>query len=395
MKNNDFIVNQGALYSGILEDVKISGNTLQPVFEAFTNSLESIDQRKDKANNGTITVKLYSWTNLGDSLSLQQLVIQDTGIGFNDENFNRFQMYKDNRKGYDNKGSGRLQLIHFFDKAKYESIFKEEGGFKKRTFTISKSKEFLDKNAIIFYQDTVDSDATEPTTTLTLTRVIAEEKFYNELTADSLKDHLVQHYMSYFCSHRDKLPEIIIQQYVSDKFEKEVKITDADIPKIDKEEPIDIYYSKLSEDAKDLVKTPNKETFTIRAFKIPSDKLKKNAIKLTSKGQIVDNIKINLDLLHPDDEIDGEKLLFLVSSEYIEKRDSDVRGNIQIPHKAEYKKSTNLFNTEQIFIEDIRDNVNAKVQGLYEEIKKKKEEHGKELERVTMHLKHRVLSVAI
>lgn len=380
MQDNSYIESKDTLYEGVLDEVKMSGNTFQCLFEAFTNSLEAINLREDKTDNGSITIKIYSYGNLANELSFQKMVIEDNGIGFNEENFERFKMYKDFRKGFDNKGSGRMQLIHCFDRAKYESIYKIGTGYKKRTFTISKSKEFLDKNAIIFYQDDIDIQAAVPATVLTLTGLLKDENFFNELTAEGLKNKLISRYISYFCSHKEKLPSIKIEHHKGDSLFSEVAIAAEDIPSFDKEVKLDIYYSALAPDGKGLMKTANKEEFTLRAFKISKDKLEKNAIKLTSKDEIVDNVKIGLDLLHPNDEINGNKLLFLVSSPYIESRDSDVRGNIKIPSKEEYKISTDIFTEEQIFIEDIKDNVNSKVQSIYEEIKKKKEEHIKGVE---------------
>ena len=57
---NSFIVAEGLFYGGILQDIQRANNPLQPIFEAFTNSIEAI-RLKDKENDsGIITIKLYS-----------------------------------------------------------------------------------------------------------------------------------------------------------------------------------------------------------------------------------------------------------------------------------------------------------------------------------------------
>src|SRR4051812_46195294 len=104
-----FITGTDNWYKGVLKDVKRSETVLQPVFEAFTNALEAIDLRKDKSGNGNITIEIISSpTTVPDQYLFQQLRINDDGIGFDDENFDRLKMYKDDRKGNSNKGSGRL-----------------------------------------------------------------------------------------------------------------------------------------------------------------------------------------------------------------------------------------------------------------------------------------------
>ncbi|MFB2121630.1 ATP-binding protein, partial [Parapedobacter sp. 2B3] len=121
-----FLVNEGVYYPAILGETSKSSTVLQPLFEAFTNALEAIAQKKDDTTKNQIIVKIYYDADLFDEQkAVNRIVIEDSGIGFNDDEFRRFLTFKDNRKGYHNRGSGRLQLVHFFSTVEYFSVFKD------------------------------------------------------------------------------------------------------------------------------------------------------------------------------------------------------------------------------------------------------------------------------
>ena len=123
MEKLNLIEATGINYKGALEKISKSKEYLQPLFEAFTNSLESIKILTD--NNFTdknITLKInYVDKLVNDEFSeIQSIEVIDDGIGFNKEQFTRFVNLNDNSKGYSNNGTGRVQFLHFFEKTIYE-----------------------------------------------------------------------------------------------------------------------------------------------------------------------------------------------------------------------------------------------------------------------------------
>ncbi len=149
----------GINYAGTLPKIRKSAEQLQPIFEAFTNSLEAIRMSGQTENNGYITIKLNHQSNLFSKeqkdFDFVSIEIEDSGIGFNNIEFERLENLNDTRKGYFNKGSGRVQFLHYFEKSEYNSIFKDESsatGFKQRIFTLSKSEAFLKHNAIVHHE---------------------------------------------------------------------------------------------------------------------------------------------------------------------------------------------------------------------------------------------------
>ena len=150
---NRFVAYQGLRWSGILKGISKSQNPFQPLFEAFTNSLESIRMRQAirESFQPYITITLNFNSDLGaEGTDLHSINIIDNGIGFDSQNFNRLKTFKDDTKGFNNRGSGRIQLIHSFQLVNYKSFYNEEGEIYFREFTLSKMKRFIDNNSIIY-----------------------------------------------------------------------------------------------------------------------------------------------------------------------------------------------------------------------------------------------------
>lgn len=267
-------------------------------------------------------------------------------------------------------------------------MYQDNSGFKKRYFTLSKSGIFLKENAIIFYQHTVEVKDKAPVTTLTLKGLLSEneQSIYNNLSVDKLKDELIFHYMMYFCARREVMPVIKIQHYIDQEFQKEVFISPEDTPGIDQQKDIKVCYSKLSSDGKSIEKTSNSETFHLKAFKINQEKLSENEIKLTSKEEIRDEIKIKLESLSPNDIINENRYLFLISGDYIDDKEGDTRGFLNIPSKDDFKKANkdqpDLFSEDEILLDDIQTKTNETVISLYDEIRMNTEKQKLEIEKL-------------
>lgn len=295
--DNTLLRSEGVFYPSLLRDVKLGSHPLQPFWEAFTNALESITDRPDKKDAGKIVVKLHYSGDLLDGKNFELLVVEDTGIGFNDQEFERFLTYKDDRKGHNNRGSGRFQLVHAFSTCEYESVYKFDHQYYQRKFHISARANYLKENAIAFLEYTKAASTNDTGTKLTMLN-LKNPKTAAALNIDlgNFKDQIVAHYIQYFCVHRDSLPQIVLQSYVNGQLSQEEEIMTDDIPQIDSTETIELPYQKYDALARKFNNSKQKEPFTIKAFKIPAHQLKTNAIKLTSKDEIVENDEHQLSL---------------------------------------------------------------------------------------------------
>jgi hypothetical protein len=382
--DNQFINSEFIYWDDILRrDITKSGKPLQPIFEAFTNAIEAIKdaQKVHLQNQGEITIKINSTeSTITDQFIFSSLSITDNGIGFNDEQFNRFNSYRNISKGYKNLGSGRIQYVHYFDSTIIKSVFEQNNNFYEREFVISKKEPFIKNNAIVKHIFCKESTNKKSGTTILFNALLENIAVYNELNEKNLKEKLIERYFQYLCYNRNKLPKIKIEFYVQSKLIGKETISKLDIPNTDKTDLVKINYFKKSSNG-DLELTNKKEDFVIDAFMIPKNTLKQNELKLVSKGEVVEESYLSLENLSKNDNIKGNKYLFLVSSNYIDSNDSHIRGILNIPNRESYAK--NLFsNNEVIFLEDIQENVNNKIKELYPEIEKVKQKHQDEFQKL-------------
>lgn len=384
-EDNQYIVPESLYWKGVLHNFSKSRTALQPIFEAFTNAMEAIKikQQTDPLYKGEITISITSTeTTVPDSYNFAGLSITDNGIGFNDEQFKRFNTFRDITKGFKNLGSGRIQYVHYFENTIVKTTFSQEGKFYQREFTVSKKKVFLDKNSIVLHKSCKETNETTSKTTISFNGLLENSGIYNKLDEKELKEQLKKRYIHYFCHNRTSIPKIVLQFFVQGELKGETSITESDFPSIDKTEHLKLHYSTISSNGKSVEKLDNVEEFKIDAFRIPSNLIDNNDLKLVSKGEIVEESEIKLESIPKGEHVKGYRYIFLVSSEYIDDRDSDMRGILNIPSIDNFIKNRNLFTKEEILLEEIQEGVNDKINTMYPEIEEVKKEHLEQLEQL-------------
>jgi hypothetical protein len=370
----------GTRYDGRIQKIAQSKDKLRPIYEAFINAYEAIKNLSEGKIVISIQTRKILFSEKDEDLEFDNITITDNGIGFNDEEFTRFLNLDDTSKGFGNKGSGRVQFLHYFEKAEYESVFKDNSsstGYKRRVFTLSKNDAFLQNNAIVRLDVDEECTAIASSTVLKLynpletsTQRQENREFFKLLSTEDLKENIKNKFLALLCDNRNYLPDIKLQKTINDvvDVEKDKSITSNDIPDIDKSEDINVFYSKINMEGK-VEKSTNAEILNLKSFKINQSELLRNSIKLVSKGEIAKEIK--LDSIAADDLIDDSRYLFLLAGTIIDNADTDTRGNLYIPTETELKKSfgeSNLFPEEIITIDEIRETTNEKINTIYPEI---------------------------
>lgn len=202
----NFVKYNDLRWSGILKSIKKSPNLLQPLFEVFTNSLEAIKLRQRAGERFTpyINVSLIFRANLfGERDIIQEISVEDNGIGFNDESYSRLVVFKDDTKGFNNRGSGRIQMIHFFRQVKFDSVYHEGASLMKRRFVLSKEENFLRKNTILYkMEEPSPVQGQEVRTIVRMTSPMEEKdaKEYAHWSSSEIKEQLIKHYLLHFCN---------------------------------------------------------------------------------------------------------------------------------------------------------------------------------------------------
>ena len=122
---------------GMLDFIPKSRRPLAPVFEAISNALEAIAERHKTATAaqpGLIILRFYFTGLLDKERELERIEVSDNGIGFDADNFERFGTFLDRSKGYNNRGSGRVQFLHFVEQLDVTSHYAADGKIFKRHF---------------------------------------------------------------------------------------------------------------------------------------------------------------------------------------------------------------------------------------------------------------------
>jgi len=243
-------------------------------------------------------------------------------------------------------------------------------------FIVSNTADFLKNNAIVKHVHCKESQNTITGTIVKFSKLLAANSpSYNELNDKLLKEKLLEKYIHYFCCNKQTLPEISIRFFVDSDLKGESTISQTDIPSRDKTDTISIQYSIKSESG--LKKIEKSEIFIIDAYKIPQKQLKENRLNLVSKGEIIEETYVSLQNLSSGDTVNGNKYLFMVSSRFIDSRDTDTRGVLTILAKDAFMKDMTE-DKEEIFIEEIQEETNNSIRVMYPEIEEVKQKHQKD-----------------
>lgn len=366
--------------------IKKASSHLQPIYEAFSNALEATEGK-----DNCITIELNhikSHNIFGEDYSYGSLSIIDDGSGFTDESFSRMERLYDESKNKNNLGSGRVQYLHFFKTTQIESIYQSNGIFKRRN--IEFSKDFYDKHksvirsTVSIYEESPVKQNTRVTFFFPIDKEDSEK--YAKLSCQEIKDAILKRYIYIFCMNRDNLQKICINHYINGVLDTETSssITAEDIPTEDYNDKINVHYSALSTKGDSTVRCAKTEEFILSSYKLPSNILAKNEVRLTSKGESFPHQGFDFSLITETPRIEqGFSLLFLISSNYLTSIDPDVRGTLNLVTKSDFIAKRNLFTGQQeILIDDIEQESIASISAHYPALQKAKKKADDNLKKV-------------
>lgn len=188
---------------------------LIPLFEAVVNSIHAIEERKAQNHNftkGVIKVSIQrdeTLITLNSFLpNITGFTVSDNGIGFNETNIDSFlqsdSTYKESIGG---KGVGRFSWLLAFNKAKIESIYKENDEVLIRQFDFS-----LDANGI---EDTLNDYKSTYTDNITTVKLIDYKESYRDYVpkqANTIAMRIIEHCLAYFIS--ESCPQILVEDSI-------------------------------------------------------------------------------------------------------------------------------------------------------------------------------------
>jgi len=325
----------------ILEDIPRNTDHFAPLYEALTNSLEAIKSLGETNSPMKIQVEIRLKHQLFEDLfTLDSIQVRDTGCGIDDAGFDRFKRYRDGRKGFWNRGTGRIQFLHFAQSTVFNTVFKASDGLYGREFSLSTktlAQEVLVSHHRVTHENS--ADATKIGTTVTFQELVDEkdQSIFSLITAEELALQIKQHYLLELSSFRTTFPVITVERTVDGSLVDEYHIDRDSIPAPDKTLSIAIPYERWDASACDFVQTGTLETVTASVFRFPPDKLRSNEVKVTTKGQIATNTCFVLASLPHNEIINGTHFYVALSSPYFDRIDGDARGTLPLKRKAQLR----------------------------------------------------------
>ncbi len=396
LKKQDRFLKQDIYYPELLKKIKKHTSYMQPIYEAISNAFEATVGADD-----SIVIRLnFSKSLISDVYEFVSFEIQDSGVGFNDANFYRFKNLYDNTKGYNNFGTGRLQFLHFFRYTIIDSYYQENDNFYHRKLFLSKY--FFDANGGVIWEDSEKVDeAPFLGTNIIFTQPLEsdDKDKYGQLSTEDVKLSVLTRYLSRLCVNRNNLQEIRFERYINDVLDVESKceIFPSDIPEPLYSDKVTIHYSHLSVDNNTIVEDSKTEDFEISSFELSPSVIHSNQVKILSKGEAYDVPNLDFSLVKESPKFQNDNyVLFLVSSDYFTKADSDLRGSLRLYTRKDLFNSANrLFGEKNVVLcEHIQAEVITSVTQRFPKIKDIQEQQQNDIEELAemFSLDRRVLS---
>jgi hypothetical protein len=366
---------------GMLDLIPKSRRPLAPIFEAVSNAFEAISDRRRStgwAQRGDVTIKFYFSGLLPETRTLERIEISDNGIGFDDTNFARFETFLDRTKGFNNRGSGRVQILHFARNIEVTSHYHQGEGVMCRHFQCS-PRTFITNS-------TVEPAATSAPigSTITLSDFALNDEarvLFDALTLVDLRNAIKSHFLLRLHLARIEdlatAPVLMIAFFKNSKLDDETNLVPADIPEPETGD-IDVHYVRLkdpqAEEIEWLVQPSHSEGLHWAHFKLAAEELPENGVMLCSKGVAIDRVRF--DGLKKAEAVDGYRFLTAVHGDVLSRGEnvSHAVDKFTLPKRADTEKAIrdgSLFfdpNQDILFFDDIEDAVENALPSIYADL---------------------------
>ncbi len=332
----------------------ISNEPYMPVYEAIINSIHAIEESERK--DGEIRIRIIRDQTLVDRSNIETPIrsfeIIDNGIGFNEANYESFKTSDTTYKlRIGGKGIGRFIWLKAFNKVDIKSVYLENGGRLKRSFTFNLKNEISkEKN---------DPTGEEMFTSVKL--INFKEKYRAKKTAyktpEKIAQRILEHFLSFYILGNN--PVIIVED---DAVDEPVSLEDL--------------YLEIKEDSYlETILIEGKE-FHLYHLKLQNTYNKMNKIVFCAHSREVLDDSLDFSGKNYITEKSGQKSYYscYVSSDYLDNKVDDSRQSFSIPNND--SEITRYFTDSKISLETIKREVKWRIQSrlrsLFKTIKNQK-----------------------
>lgn len=357
---------------GVLRIVKKSKNYLTPLFEAFTNSLEAIEAKygSQSAKDGHIVITLEV-SKAGEQFAFEKMSVYDNGVGFNPENFERFNRLFDDSKSKKNNGSGRIQYLHSFGTTAIESVYECNDQVLKKQFRYSDS--LGDNFTGTLFNDEPAEGTSYTKVTFSAPKIKMDAQLFSQLTASSLRDKLMCHYLLKFTNIT--LPKIEIKYTVNGEEVETKNLTKMDIPAPITTTTLTLKFQYPHLDQNDKFSWIEKDKTSqlqVLSFKLPNSLLKQNRTILFCDKTAVEEIP---NVFKATEHFGDSQYLTAVMGSYLDQLgiEDQARTKINFPSRIDIENAAinDLFADEDsgyIFLDSIKKEMENKKYDIYPEM---------------------------
>ena len=282
----------------MLDFIPKSKRPLAPIFEAISNGLEAIQERRKIASEhqGEVTIKFYFSGLLDEARKLERIEVCDNGIGFNSDNYQRFGVFLDRSKGFNNRGSGRVQFLHFAEKIEITSYYVDTGTTFKRHFLCNPKTYITD-------------ESNEPVSEAPPGSVVAlnqfyfkgkEKSFFEDLTLADFRNAVKNHYLLRLHLEKTQCSKFAtvfhFEFYKNKNCVERGDLAPDDIP-VPSTGQLSVSYVKIRDAAADTIEwvpqARHAEQLSWAHFKLNESDLAENGVVLCSKNVVVDRLRFD------------------------------------------------------------------------------------------------------
>jgi anti-sigma regulatory factor (Ser/Thr protein kinase) len=189
-----------------VETIKTGTTIYTALTDVIVNAIQAIEEKEEANGKVTVIVERSAQAELDGGLpEIVGFEIRDNGVGFTERNKESFDtLYSDQKLKRGGKGFGRFVCLKYFDELSVESVYEEEGSFKRRTFTMGK------RHDIIENLKTTPSKVTESYAIIYLKK-IRKDKFPDK-KLETVARNLVEKLLPYFITDGYRCPAIEITE---------------------------------------------------------------------------------------------------------------------------------------------------------------------------------------
>jgi hypothetical protein len=187
----------------VVENIRSNTTVYTPIVEMIVNGIQAVDeaQRAD----GKVQVRVQRSGQVDIEAGLADVVgfeVEDNGVGFTDAHRDSFDtLYTDRKISEGGKGFGRFTSLKYFEDLRVVSIFRQDGGFKRRCFSMGK------KHEIIVREQVESCDATDIGSVVTLETLLKARSLDKKLS--TIARNLAERLLPYFISDDYRCPDIV------------------------------------------------------------------------------------------------------------------------------------------------------------------------------------------